>query len=140
MEPLSVGIGFLIGTATGAAGTYFGNKYTDQRRNKEANSSKNALLDNLWSDHTELLFEMKTDMVNPTYLHHRHFWILDSKWCFNHDGPYLAYHLDVHNSLEQQLNILVSYDIIFDVSDPSKNVKKFQFSEPFVKYLRNKKI
>ncbi len=140
MEPLSIGIGFLIGTATGAAGTYFGNKYTDQRRNKEENLTKNAILDKLWSEHTELLSEMKTDMDNPTYLHHRYFWVLDSKWCFNYDGPYLAYYLDVHNSLEQQLHILESYGVILDVSDPSKNVKKLQFTERFVEYLRSKKI
>ncbi len=140
MEPLSVGIGFLIGTATGAAGTYFGNKYTDERRSKEEASSHNKNLDKLWGSHTELLSEMKADLENPTYIHHRYFWMLDRKWCFNYDGHYLAYHFDAHEALEHQLNILVSNGVILDVSDPSKNVKKFQFTEPFVEYLCSKKI
>jgi len=140
MDPLSVGIGFLVGTATGAAGTYFGNKYTDERRNKEAISSTDATFEKLWDNHSELLTEMKSDMDNPTFFHYRYFWMLDKSWCFNHDGPYLAYHLDVHSSLEQQLNILESYGVILDVSEPSKNEKKFQFTEPFVEHLRSKKI
>lgn len=140
MDPLSVGIGFLVGTATGAAGTYFGNKYTDERRDKEVVPSINTTLDKLWANHSELLTEMKADMDNPEFFHYRHFWMLDSKWCFNHDGPYLAYHSDKHSSLEQQLSILESYSVIHDVSDPSKNVKKFQFTEAFVEHLRSKKI
>ncbi|MBA6250924.1 hypothetical protein [Colwellia sp. MB3u-55] len=140
MDPLSVSIGFLIGTATGAAGTYYGNKYTDERRKKEIASSDNATLDKLWANHSELLAEMKSDMDNPAYFHHRDFWMLDSQWMFNHDGPYLVYHIDVHSSLEQQLNILESHGVILDVSDSSKNVKKFQFTELFVEFLRSKKI
>lgn len=33
---ISTLIGFLVGTATGAAGTYFANKYTDRHREQEA--------------------------------------------------------------------------------------------------------
>jgi hypothetical protein len=32
MDFLSIAIGFIATTATGAAGTYYGNKYTDERK------------------------------------------------------------------------------------------------------------
>lgn len=139
MEPFSIGVGFLVGVATGAAGTYFGNKYTDKRRAKESTSAQNSVFDKLWKNHNVLLSEMKSDMENPDFFHHRNFWMLDSNCVFNHDGPYLAYHLDKYDSLDQQLQILESYGVILDVSDPSKNVKKYQFAEHFVEHLRSKR-
>jgi hypothetical protein len=42
MDLISMLIGFLFGTATGAAGKYFADKYTDQRKEKEATSSRPA--------------------------------------------------------------------------------------------------
>jgi hypothetical protein len=45
MDYFSISIGFLAGTATGAAGTYFGNKYTDERKNKEQQKKWTAFMD-----------------------------------------------------------------------------------------------
>jgi len=40
MDPLSLTVGFVVGSFTGAAGHYFGEKYTDKRRNKEIAAQK----------------------------------------------------------------------------------------------------
>ena len=138
MDLLSIAVGFLIGTATGAAGTYIGNKYTDKRQNKEKESKGKSLYKKLWVDHRQLLEEMKVDANNPEFVHHRNFWLLKSSWSFNYDGPFLSYYLDAHNDLEQQIQILESYGLITDVSDPDKSVKKYRFEEHFLEHLRNK--
>ena len=65
---------------------------------------------------------------------------MDSGWIFNHEGPYLVYHLDKHEALENQISILESHGYIMDVSDIGKSVKKYKFSEEFVQNLRDKKI
>ena len=97
-------------------------------------------LDLMWDDLSILLSEMKQDLENPELKLHRYFWLLDSRWIFNHDGQYLAYHLDKHNELEHQISILESYGYVIDVSEFGKNVKKYKFSEDFIQYLRDNKI
>jgi hypothetical protein len=96
--------------------------------------------DSLWNDLAPLLTEMKQDMENPKFKLHRFFWLLDSRWMFNHDGPYLVYHLDKLEELDNQISILESHGYITDVSEIGKNVKKYKFSEDFVQHLRDKKI
>lgn len=140
MDAFSVAVGFLVGAATGAAGTYFGNKYTDERREKKAKSDKIKLFESLWDSQNKLLIEMKQDMDNPDFKFHREFYVLDSNWSFNHDGPYLSYRLDIHDSLKQQLKILEAQGFINDVSEFGKSVSKYRFEERFVELLRTKRI
>ena len=138
MDFLSVTVGFLIGTATGAAGTYYGNKFTEKRQIKQKLSKEKSLYKKLWLDHPKLLEEMKIDANNPDFIHHRNFWLLKSTWSFNHDGPFLSYHFDDHNDLQQQIQILESHGLITDVSEPGKSVQKYRFEEHFFEHLRNK--
>ena len=59
---LSTILGFLVGAATGAAGTYFGNKYTDRRKEREGatRTKKQFLAAN--KQMPELMAEMKADL------------------------------------------------------------------------------
>lgn len=140
MELLSLAIGFIIGAATGAAGAYFGDKYTDIRRERQAAAAHKKLFSTLWENHKELLSEMKRDMENPDYKFHRVFWVFESGCMFNHDGPYLVYHPDKHQSLEHQLKILESQGLISNISEPGKIASKYQIHEGFVEHLRVQKI
>jgi len=140
MDILSLAIGFLIGTATGAAGAYIGDKYTDIRREKQVSAAQKKRFSMLWENHKELLSEMKQDLENSQYRFHRLFWVFESDCIFNHDGSYLAYHTDKHQSLEHQLKILESQDLISNVSEPGKIVSKYQIHEILVEHLRTHKI
>jgi hypothetical protein len=51
MDYFSLTVGFLVGTATGAASTYFGNKYTDQTRKKEIKQEKQYFIEQLSQSH-----------------------------------------------------------------------------------------
>ena len=133
-------LGFLLGAATGAAGTYYGNKFTDKRLNKEQKAESKSLFKKLWKDHGLLLSEMKSDLNNPAFFYHRSFMVAKKNWVVNNHGPSLVYYLDEHQSLEQQLKILESYELISDISDIGSNIQKFQFSEYFVEHLRNVEI
>ncbi|GIU04733.1 hypothetical protein [Shewanella morhuae] len=140
MDLLSLTIGFLIGTATGAAGAYIGDKCTDIRREKLATAAQKKLFSKLWDNHKELLSEMKQDMENPDYKFHRFFWVFQSSSIFNHDGHYLAYHPDKHLSLEHQLKTLESQGFISNISEPGKIVSKYQIHESLVEHLRAQKV
>ncbi|ELA7005587.1 hypothetical protein RA807_002872 [Vibrio parahaemolyticus] len=138
MDYLSLAVGFLVGTATGAAGTYFGNKYTDQRKAKEQKKEIKSFFKSIWNKHEPLLKEMEQDLKNPDFKFHREFFLLSRSWSFNHAGKFLAYYLEEHEELEQQLKILESHDLIIDVTEYGKNVKKYQFSEHLAEHLLSK--
>ena len=140
MDVVSVGLGFLLGTATGAAGGYFATKYTDKRRVKDAASARESKFNQLWQRHQALLAEMKEDLEQPEHEFLREFFILDSKWSFNHDGQYLAYHLDKHPNLEQQVRVLEDQGLVRNVTEPGKNVERYWFEEHFVELLKAKRI
>ncbi|KIE19315.1 hypothetical protein SE23_17635 [Vibrio sinaloensis] len=135
MDYLSLAVGFLVGTATGAAGTYFGNKYTDQRKAKEQKKEIESFFKSIWNKHEPLLKEMKQDLKNPDFKFHREFFLLSRSWSFNHAGKFLAYYLEEHEELEQQLKILESHGLIIEVTEYGKNVKKYQFSEHLAEHL-----
>lgn len=138
LDYLSVCIGFLIGTATGAAGTYFGNKYTDKRKIKENKNEIEDFYKNLWKMHKPLLSEMKVDMENPDLTFHREFFILSRSWGFNHAGKFIGYYLEEHDQLEQQIRKFEAQGLVSDITEFGKNVKKYQFSEFFVEQLLEK--
>lgn len=140
MDLLSLAIGFVTGSATGAAGVYFGDKYTDIRREKQTAIVQKKQFSKLWDNHKELLSEIKRNLENPDYQFHRFFWVFDSRNQFNHRGPYLAYHSDKHKSLEQQLAIIESHGLISKIFEPGKIVLKYQIHENLVEHLRSQKI
>ena len=138
MDYFSLAVGFLVGSATGAAGTYFGNKYTDKRKQKEQVNETERFFDALWAKHKTLLAEMKEDLLNPDYEFHREFFILNKSGIFNHSGKYLAYYVEDHNNLEQQVKILESHGLVANVTEYGKNVQKYQWSELFAEHLCKK--
>jgi len=137
MDFMSLAIGFLLGPATGAAGTYFGNKYTDVRKGKESKKSEESFYKKLWDEHATLLSEMKSDLQNPDFSLHREFYVLSKSWVFNATGPHLSYYLEEHDSLEQQLKAFEGKGLIVDVSEFGKKVTKYQFTDAFVEHLKS---
>ncbi|MDO6428661.1 hypothetical protein Q4489_16745 [Thalassotalea sp. 1_MG-2023] len=137
MDYMSVTVGFLVGTATGAAGTYFGNKYTDIRKSKEKKRAEESFYKKLWSEHPTLLSEMKADLTNSESSYHREFFALSKRSMVNIKGQHLSYYFEEHDSLEQQLIAFVGKGLIVDVTEFGKNLSKYQFTDTFVDHLKS---
>lgn len=58
-------LGFLVGTAVGASGMYYGQKFTDQRRASEFSSGRRQQLAELEKAAPDLLDAMRTDAKDP---------------------------------------------------------------------------
>lgn len=54
---------FVVGVATGAAGKYLADKFTDQRRDKAKNRETKKEFHNVQNQMPELLAEMKVDFT-----------------------------------------------------------------------------
>ena len=76
---LSLATGFIIGTLTGASGSYLGEKYTDRRRKKEARTDEEKEWKSLCLRFPKIIDEMKDDVQNPKYYQVRKFFVKDSQ-------------------------------------------------------------
>jgi len=119
MDYFSLSVGFLIGAATGAAGTYFGNKYTDQRRKKEQKKEQAVSFNKLWQNHSLLLTEMSSDLKLESSHFSREFYAISKRKNYNlKKGENLVYYIEEHDNLIDQLNILVAKKVIDQTRQP----------------------
>ena len=129
-------ITFLIGTATGAAGNYFANKYTDQRRDKEAKKKEIDSIQKIIRIMPELIQEMKKDFNAPEYIAVRELVLLpNKKVAFNGGGiKRFIYYEDEHTDLRGKISILENYDFLTDITPG--NAPIFRISEKFWNTVR----
>lgn len=134
MDLLSLTIGFVVGTATGAAGQYFGTKYTDKRRCIETREAADATWQDLELRFPSVIAEMRDDALDPEMSSVRHFFVKTSKSLINATGPLFEYHTDVHDDLQAAVAHLERLGYIEDVT--RGNCPKFRMTEEFVDRLR----
>ncbi len=133
MDLVSAVVGFLIGVATGAAGSYYGTKFTEQRHRKEGEHVLRALCRELDGKMPELFDEIRKDLTLPDNALKREFFLLKRSWTFKASGPYLCYYYDDHANLDDKIALLEDEGLVTDVTE--KNVKKYRLSADLVTYL-----
>jgi hypothetical protein len=128
-------VGFLVGAATGAAGTYLANKYTDRRREKEADTHVKRRFLAVKEQMPELIAEMKSDLAGDGNSHIREFFVLPNKRVRlgGSEKPRFIYYEDQHENLRGKLDVLENEGYIMDVTP--KNTPIFRMSEEFVELL-----
>ncbi|SRR6056297_498381 len=134
MDLLSLTIGFVVGTATGAAGRYFGEKYTDKRRGLEAREATDMAWQDLETRFPSIIGEMRDDVLDPEMSSVRHFFVKTSRSLINASGPSFEYHTDVHDDLQAAVAHFERLGYIEDVTRGS--CPKFRMTEEFVDRLR----
>lgn len=78
MDIVSALVGFLVGTATGAAGQYFADKYTDQRREKQLAKEQARLWRAIEQRFPAVIAEMRSDFSSQENRHVRVFFVKES--------------------------------------------------------------
>jgi hypothetical protein len=135
MDILSLLVGFVVGTFTGAAGRYFGEKYTDQRRSKEFAAS----IDRKWAElekrFPNVIAEMKEDVKKPEFSSVRKFFVKSSRTIVNLSENSFEYHTDVHSELTAAIAHLEELGYIVDITPG--NCPMYRMTEQFVDKLRN---
>jgi len=134
MDTFSILVGFLIGTATGAAGSYFATKFTEQRHVKEAHSGFTNKLRELEAQMPDLFSEFRADFNDSANSLKREFYVLDKGNMLNVKGSYLVYYHDDHHNLKDMLTILESEGLIWETT--ISNTDKYEFHSDFIKYVK----
>jgi gas vesicle protein len=127
-------ISFLLGTAIGAAGIYFADKFTDQRRNQEIHRKEAKQFKSVKESMSKLISEMKLDLSKKENEFIRTFFIMPKRAIINTNNRCFVYYFEDHEDLQGQMNILENYGYIMDVTPG--NTKKYQMSEDFVELIQ----
>lgn len=135
MDPLlSYLLTFLGGVAVGAGGKYFADKFTDRRRELEAQKRAESLFQRVQAQMPKLIAEMKDDFSKAENSSHREFIVARRAWVLNNVSPCLAYYEDEHPQINQFMMILENNGLISDVS--TTDLKRYRFAEEFVVWLK----
>lgn len=131
----SILVGFLMGAATCAAGSYFGNKYTDRRKEREAAKRHRRQFADVKKKIPELIAEMKADLLTEDRQHVREFFVVEKR---SHliglpEKPRFCYYVEDHGELHGKLSILEDHGLINDVT--SGNTPIYRMTEKFVELI-----
>ena len=135
LEPVSTIIGFLVGAATGAAGTYFGNKYTDRRKEREGVTRTKKQFLAAKKQMPELMAEMKADLSTDDGQHVREFFVIQHRRIAmgRSERPRFSYFVEEHGDLHGKMSILENHGYIIDVTPG--NTPIYRMTEEFVELV-----
>lgn len=132
--PLSSLITFLSGVAVGAAGQYFADKYTDQRRKQEAERAKSKLFRRVEAEMPSLIAEMKEDFSKSEHSSYREFVVTRRSLMVRPIPACLGYYEEEHPRIRGFATVLENNGLIRAISEDEP--KRYRFQEDFVEWLK----
>ena len=134
MDGFSLLVGFVVGSATGAAGGYFAEQFTDVRRKKKEIKEKELLWQEIESRFAELINEMRVDFSDPEHRNTRAFFVKSSKTSIGMlSEPCFEYHTDKIDNLLAAVLFLEREGFISDITPG--NCPMYRMHEHFVDRL-----
>lgn len=131
-------VAFILGVATGAAGHYFGSKYTDHRRNKENESKEKQRFLKVKEMMPELMKGITDNLTNPTYRTIREFVVLpNNRVIFTSSKNRFVFYENEYQNLQEKIDILDSYGYILNIT--TGNTTIYRFEEYFVELVLHQK-
>jgi hypothetical protein len=136
LDVVSTTVSFLIGVFTGAAGSYFGNRFTDRRREQEKSTADRRVFAAVRNQMPALIAEMKSDLELDNSQLVREFFVIERRSVAmgRSSKPRFAYYVEDHKQLHGQLEVLDNRGYIIDVT--SGNTPVFRMTEEFVQLVK----
>jgi hypothetical protein len=133
-ELITHGVTFLIGTATGAAGAYFADKFTDQRRSKEGEKITTKRFKKIEAQMSDLISEIREDLSTPKCELFRDCFVVNKgAQLWASEGSFI-YRDDGENNYFSKMKILETSGYIYDITP--KNAQMYRFTEEFVELIK----
>lgn len=126
---------FLAGAITGAAGSYLGNRFTDQRRRRESASATQRQFHLACESMSDLIAALKAEATRPGWEMVREIFALPTKGVLagTSQRRFMLYEDEIADLLTK-LRTLESYGFVTEVT--TKSVPIFRMTEAFVAMLR----
>jgi hypothetical protein len=126
-------IGFLVGTAIGASGKYFADKFTDQRRGNESAKQLKLVFLNIKKQMPELIEELKTDF-SDNKLTREFFVLINKKATLGGSQKHrFIYYEEEHENLRGKIDLLENQGFLTNVT--TGNAPIYRMTEEFVDLL-----
>jgi hypothetical protein len=117
MDTFSLVVGFLVGTATGAAGNYMADRFTDVRREKKQIKESDRLWREVETRFPEAIDEMRDDFSYPENRDTRAFFVKSSKTSIGFlEEPCFEYHTDKLPNVQPAVLFLERQGFISDIT------------------------
>lgn len=134
MDIISLLVGFLVGTATGAAGNYMADRFTDSRREKKQIKENDQLWREVETRFPDLIDEMKEDFSNAEHQDTRAFFVKSSNTSIGFlTYPCFEYYTDKLENLQPAVLFLERKGFISNIT--SGNCPMYRMHEHFVDRL-----
>lgn len=134
MDILSLTIAFLVGTATGAAGTYMADKYTDVRRDKKLAKEQEKLWQDIERRFPAVIADMRSDFSGQDGRNVRAFFVKESNTVLGFvSEPCFEYHTDKHPDIRPAVLHLAQHGFITDIT--LGNCPMYRVHEKLVDWL-----
>ena len=122
---------FIVGVFAGILINYYSAKLTDRRRNNESIKEQKEKFLSVKAQMTELISDMKENLLKPGLRMHRTFYILSStEVTLNIKGPAIIYYESKNTSLTEKISVLENNGYITDIT--VGKTPKYKMSEEFV--------
>lgn len=129
---------FLIGAAVGAAGHYFGEKYTDRRRKQEEKSEEDRAFRRLAERMPDLFQAMQADLAIDSADIVREFFVLSTPGVtLGFARPHFRYNESEIENLREKVEFLVNGGFVAIIR--GTGAPKYRLEEHFVERLRKRK-
>ena len=117
MDILSLSVGFLVGAATGAAGNYLADKYTDTRREKKLAQEQSKLWQDIEARFPAVITEMREAFTSPEGKNVRAFFVKESDTMIGFlSEPCFEFHTDKLPELRPAVLHLALHEFIPDIT------------------------
>lgn len=135
MDVLSVGIAFLVGAATGAAGNYFADKYTDTRREKKLAKEQAKLWQDIEARFPAVIADMRESFCSLEGKNVRAFFVKDSGTMIGFPSePCFEFHTDKLPDIHPAVLHLALHGFITDITPG--NCPMYRVHEKLIDWLK----
>ncbi len=117
MEIMSLVVGFIVGTATGATGSYIADRFTDKRRKNQLINEGKDQWEQIERRFPAVISEMRADFSTPDGRNVRAFFVKESNTIMGGTSePCFEYHIDKHLDLRPAILVLLQHGFISDIT------------------------
>lgn len=133
LDLVSVCAAFLLGTLIGAAGMYYGELFTDQRRKKEKAHAERQAFDSVCQQMRDLINEMRDDLTQKPHV--REFFILQEGSAFGiKNSDAFVYRASEKRPVQSWAKILENQGYVIEITP--KSTPKYRMAKEFVNLIQ----
>jgi hypothetical protein len=135
MDILSLIVGFLVGSATGAAGSYYADKFTDKRRKKDLVREQTKIWYDIEKKFPSVIAEMREDFCSTGGENIRKFCVIGKGVAIGFlSEPCFEYDLSKHPDIQAAVDYLVSTGFVTNVT--AGNLPMYRVHESLIDRLK----